>query len=84
MDVPATSPSAWRKGATGRTSDPEPEVLPEREMRRRGCENVLAALRLAGGRVYGPAGAADLLGVKPTTLASRIRKMGIERPGRPH
>ena len=31
----------------------------------------------AGGRIYGPNGAAELLGVKPTTLQSRIRSLGI-------
>jgi transcriptional regulator with GAF, ATPase, and Fis domain len=40
-------------------------------------ENLLAALGAAGGRVYGPGGAADLLGVKPSTLASRLKKLGI-------
>ena len=28
----------------------------------------------------GETGAAELLGIKPTTLASRMKKMGIERP----
>jgi formate hydrogenlyase transcriptional activator len=35
------------------------------------------ALRRAGGRVYGPGGAADLLGLRPTTLQGKIRKYGI-------
>ena len=40
-------------------------------------DNLVACLREAGGRVAGPGGAAHLLGVKPTTLYSRIRKYGI-------
>ena len=28
----------------------------------------------------GPAGAAKLLGLKPTTLESRIKKLGLQRP----
>jgi hypothetical protein len=31
-------------------------------------------------RVRGPQGAAALLGLKPTTLESRIKKLGLQRP----
>jgi transcriptional regulator with GAF, ATPase, and Fis domain len=55
---------------------PESPVMSEAEMRRREQENLLNALRLAGGKVYGAGGAAELLGVPPTTLASRLRKLG--------
>ncbi len=44
--------------------------------------NVIAALKQSNWRVSGPGGAADLLGVKPTTLADRIRTYGIRRPPR--
>ena len=43
--------------------------------------NITAALRNCGGRIFGPNGAAALLGVKPTTLASRIRVLGIDKSG---
>ena len=39
--------------------------------------NVLKALERADGRVYGPGGAAELLGINPTTLASRLRALKI-------
>ena len=39
--------------------------------------HVLAALSHAGGKIYGPEGAAVLLGLPPTTLVSRLRKYGI-------
>jgi transcriptional regulator with GAF, ATPase, and Fis domain len=52
-------------------------VVPEADVRRFEKENLLAALEATGGRVYGKGGAADLLGVKPTTLASRLKKLGI-------
>jgi transcriptional regulator with GAF, ATPase, and Fis domain len=55
-------------------------VLSESEMRRRERENVRAALERSGWRIYGPRGAAALLSMKPTTLASRIRKMGLAKP----
>jgi transcriptional regulator with GAF, ATPase, and Fis domain len=41
-------------------------------------ENVLAALRATNFRVHGANGAAQLLGVKPTTLASRIKSLRIQ------
>ena len=41
---------------------------------------VVAALERAGGKVNGAGGAAELLGIKPSTLFSRMKAMGIERP----
>ncbi len=41
--------------------------------------NILAALRQTHWKVAGPGGAAELLGTKPTTLASRIKALGIEK-----
>ncbi len=43
---------------------------------------ILATLARTGGRVSGPGGAADLLGMKPTTLESRIRRLGVRKPPR--
>jgi PAS domain S-box-containing protein len=42
-------------------------------------DNLLAALEATGWRVAGEAGAAHLLGMKPTTLSSRMKALGIER-----
>jgi transcriptional regulator with GAF, ATPase, and Fis domain len=39
-------------------------------------QRVLAA---TGGRIYGAGGAAEILGLKPSTLQSRMGKLGIER-----
>ncbi|NQT12158.1 MAG: sigma 54-interacting transcriptional regulator [Planctomycetes bacterium] len=50
------------------------------EMRRLERENVLAALRQTQWKISGDEGAAELLGIKPTTLASRMKKMNIQRP----
>ena len=44
--------------------------------------SILAALEAAGWRVSGVGGAAELLGVRPTTLADRMRRLGIRRPPR--
>ncbi|TDI12941.1 MAG: GAF domain-containing protein [Acidobacteria bacterium] len=56
------------------------EVFTEAEMRRHVRANVVAALRRTGWRVYGDNGAARLLGIKPTTLASRMKNLGIKKP----
>jgi transcriptional regulator with GAF, ATPase, and Fis domain len=40
-------------------------------------ENVIAALQATNYKIHGPDGAAQLLGVKPTTLASRIKALKI-------
>ena len=53
------------------------EIVPEGEWRRRERVNLVAALKRAGGRIYGPGGAAELLEVKPSTLQSRLRALGI-------
>jgi transcriptional regulator with GAF, ATPase, and Fis domain len=39
------------------------------------------ALQTTNGKVYGDDGAAKLLGMKPSTLQSRMRKLGVRRPG---
>jgi len=66
---------------------PHPEVqIPTRsallthaELKRQERDNIVAALEKASGKVFGPGGAAELLGVKPTTLASRIKALGLNR-----
>lgn len=41
--------------------------------------NILRALEKAGGKIAGPLGAAKMLGMKPSTLSSRIAALGIKR-----
>ncbi|MCH8865568.1 MAG: sigma 54-interacting transcriptional regulator [Proteobacteria bacterium] len=71
-------------GAENMSAQPEQraedQVLTETEMRRLQKRNLVAALKQTGWRVSGPDGAAEVLGVKPTTLADRIRSYGIRRP----
>ncbi len=42
--------------------------------------HILKILRQTGWRVRGKAGAAELLGLKPTTLEARMKKLGVVRP----
>jgi PAS domain S-box-containing protein len=57
-------------------------ILTENEMREYQRKNLIAALQATNWRVSGPDGAAELLGVRPTTLADRIRVFDIKRPDR--
>ncbi|MEN8761366.1 MAG: sigma 54-interacting transcriptional regulator, partial [Thiogranum sp.] len=41
--------------------------------------NMIAALRQAGWRIWGTDGAAELLGVKPSTLTYRMKVLGIKK-----
>lgn len=47
------------------------------QLRERERRNIEAALNASGGKVSGPGGAAEYLGMKPSTLASRMKAMGI-------
>jgi transcriptional regulator with GAF, ATPase, and Fis domain len=42
-------------------------------------EHILRVLREAAGQIGGPEGAAERLGLKRTTLNSKMKKLGIER-----
>ena len=72
FDLPSGKPRQSDDGA----ADP----VPHRELKRRERDNLLAALQATGWKVYGPGGAAELLQVKPTTLASWVKKMGLKKP----
>ncbi|HKE17552.1 MAG TPA: sigma 54-interacting transcriptional regulator, partial [Kofleriaceae bacterium] len=69
--APATPPAS---------ADAQGVILTDRELRERERANLMNALERAGGHIYGPGGAAELLGVNPTTLASRLRALKITTP----
>jgi DNA-binding NtrC family response regulator len=81
FDLPVTG-SSVDLTSSGRQDDdaPEPEYLTESEMRRREQENLLSILEKTGWKIKGIDGAAEILGVKATTLVARIKKMGFKRP----
>lgn len=62
------------------TGDPgAPEPAPPSSLADVQREAIARALRHTRGRVSGPSGAAALLGLKPTTLESRMKKLGVRR-----
>ncbi|MGF1592468.1 MAG: sigma 54-interacting transcriptional regulator [Kiloniellaceae bacterium] len=60
-----------------RTPADDGEVLTVRQMAAFERENIERALKVAGGKVAGKDGAAALLDLKPTTLYSKIKALGI-------
>jgi PAS domain S-box-containing protein len=56
--------------------------LTESQMRAQQRANLVAVLEAAGWRVSGKAGAAELLGIRPTTLTDRMKTLKIRRPRR--
>ena len=75
---------AFRPNGTTVVADPgqSDEVLTEKDLRELQKANILRALQQTNWKVSGAGGAAELLGVKPTTLADRIRSHKIKRPSR--
>lgn len=42
-------------------------------------EHIIRALKYANWKIHGPNGAAELLGINPNTLRSRIKKLNISK-----
>src|SRR6185295_19397884 len=85
FDLPTTAqPSLSSRSAGAMQQAPgapnQPKFLTEAELERRERDNLLLILEASNWRVKGPDGAAELLGVKPTTLLSRMEKWGLKKP----
>jgi len=74
--VPALEGPERIASRAGSAADPPP-ILRDLEMRRHERDNLRRALETCGGKIYGSGGAAALLGVKPTTLASRLKRLRV-------
>jgi transcriptional regulator with GAF, ATPase, and Fis domain len=72
-NVTAITPAHSAKGEGEEATAPD---LSLDEMQR---QHILAVLQKTGWRVSGKNGAAAILGLKPTTLESRMAKLGIKR-----
>ena len=84
----------WREGAltfeiparrarhgTGTRAEPaeKASLMTRDELKRQEREAIVKALKRANGKISGPGGAAELLGMKASTLASRISALRIQR-----
>jgi PAS domain S-box-containing protein len=68
-----------RSSAVNESPKESTELLTREAWKRRELESITKALQQSGGKIFGPGGAAELLGMKPTTLASRIKALGLNR-----
>jgi PAS domain S-box-containing protein len=80
LDLSLPGSSATRGAAEIGAAGKDGNVLTENQMRSLQKQNYIAALKRADWRVSGKEGAAELLGVKPTTLTDRIKSLGIRKP----
>ena len=81
LDLPgitAKMPSSMASPATP-TSNAEFRVVHEEKKREQDRANILVALKKTNWKIAGKHGAAELLGLRPSTLASRMKRLGIIR-----
>lgn len=67
-------PIEWLSPSSGKVGPAKPLTLEETER-----QHIIDVLEHTNWRVSGPKGAAAILGLKPTTLEARMKKLGIER-----
>ncbi len=84
FDLPMASPPATPARSAPPADDAaQPEFLSEAELQRRERDNLWVILEKTNWKIKGPDGAAEILGVNPTTLISRIKKWGLKKPTPP-
>jgi PAS domain S-box-containing protein len=57
---------------------PSSQIMTDAQIRELERNNMQAALKASDGKLFGKGGAAELLGLKPTTLASRFKRLEIK------
>jgi transcriptional regulator with GAF, ATPase, and Fis domain len=77
--LPVTEPSSALPSSDLPMSAQPAAFLTQAEWEKRERANLMAALEAAQGKIYGAGGAAELLGMKPTTLSSRLQSLGIRK-----
>ena len=83
IDSPASARQSFTTVPVGEIHSAKPVatghvILTENEIRSLEKENIIRALRLCNGKIYGRRGAGEKLEIKPTTLISRMKKMKIQ------
>jgi transcriptional regulator with GAF, ATPase, and Fis domain len=74
---PAGSAALRAPGKADSTPKSAPASLGDLKQHERAF--ILDALARSHGKIYGPDGAAALLGLKPTTLSSKVHRMGLKK-----
>ena len=55
------------------------KVLTANQLKQREQQNLIRAMQISQGRIFGPGGAAELLDLKPTTLCAKLKRHAIDR-----
>lgn len=76
LELPQSSPERFIKS---RPSIKSGTILTRSELKEAEAESILSALQKAKGKVFGSGGAAEILNMKPTTLASRMKALGLKK-----
>jgi len=77
LDIAVPVTSAEDSASAGLPAPDAAEFVTIAEFKELEKANITAALRHADWKVWGPEGAADLLGIKPSTLAYQMKMLGI-------
>jgi len=80
IDLPVKSTERVELAADLTSEHPRPSFCTVAELRKRERDNIVAALTESGWRVGGKGGAAQLLGLRPSTLRGRMDALRIRRP----
>ncbi len=78
FDLPTDSAEESKTASAEPGASPG-RILQQDEIKRIERDNVLAALDATNWKIYGSDGAAQLLGMRATTLASKIKTLGLRR-----
>lgn len=78
LDLPGVEPSAHAAANSTPSRHYDSELLTEADLKELEKQNLIKALKMTGGRIFGDDGAAALLGIKPTTLNSRLGKLKLD------
>jgi transcriptional regulator with GAF, ATPase, and Fis domain len=76
LNIELPSPTSVTRVPEVFVADPG-SIRTDAQIRQLEVDNIRAALKATNGKVYGPGGAAQLLGLRPSTLTSRIKALGI-------
>lgn len=76
LELPDTNKDA--PSANAKSTECKVDILTREQMYDLEYNNLIQALRSCNGKIFGEDGAATMLGMRPTTLASRIKRFDID------
>lgn len=79
LDIPFHTQHTETGSAESHASEDQDRVLTNLELKKIEKKNIFTTLQQTGWKIYGTGGAADLIGLKPTTLVSKIKKYNIKK-----